>query len=405
MSFFSLVIVHTRFMYKPKNISYIGITDFRDVRHRFGILESDRFMHTYILGKTTSGKSNLILTLCIQDIQRNSAGVFLCDVHGDLIETLLKHIPEHRKKDLIYLDIPNPKLKIGYNPIKKVPYEMRSLVASGILESFKKLWSSSWGLRLENLLRMALLALLDQPKANLKDVLRILQDQSYQKTCLQNIVNPEVKRFFLKELPQLSTSVLHPILSKLGALLVHPSASRFLIDNPDSLSLFKAMNEKKIVLVNLNKGRLGGDVTHVLGSILISGIYNSSLARVILPESKRVPFHVYLDEFQYYTTNISDMFSELRKFKVSLNIAHHYLQEISDNLRHGILGNVGTVICFRIGANDAEFMIKQQFKEYSPLTIGDYVYLPNRSIIISLMINGKPSKPFTAKTLYYKDIL
>ena len=392
-------------MGNSKIINYIGITNFRDIRHRFGILQSDRFMHTYILGKTTSGKSNLILTLCLQDIKRNSAGVFLCDVHGDLIETLLEHIPEHRKKDIVYLDIPNPKLTIGYNPIKKVSYEMRSLVASGILESFKKLWSSSWGLRLENLIRMALLALLDQPKANLKDVLRILQDPIYRKTCLPYIVNPEVKRFFIKELPQLSAGVLHPVLSKLGALLVHPSASRFLIDNPDSLSLFKAMNEKKIVLVNLNKGRLGGDVTHVLGSILISGIYNSSLARVILPEARRVPFHVYLDEFQYYTTNISDMFSELRKFKVSLNIAHHYLQEISDNLRHGIFGNVGTVICFRIGANDADFMIRQQFKEYSPLTIGDYVYLPNRSIIISLMINGKPSKPFTAKTLYYKDIL
>ncbi|WP_292942877.1 DUF87 domain-containing protein [Olleya sp. UBA1516] len=392
-------------MFEPKIISYIGITDFRDIRHKFGIFQADRFMHTYILGKTTSGKSNLILTLCLQDIKRNNAGVFLCDVHGDLIETLLQHIPEHRKKDIIYLDIPNPKLVIGYNPIKKVNYEMRSLVASGILESFKKLWSSSWGLRLENLIRMALLALLDQPKANLKDILRILQDSSYRQACIPNIVNPEVKRFFTKELPQLSSSVLHPVLSKLGSLLVHPSASRFLIDNPDSLSLFKAMNEKKIVLVNLNKGRLGGDVTHILGSILISGIYNSSLARVILPETKRVPFHVYLDEFQYYTTNISDMFSELRKFKVSLNIAHHYLQEISDNIRHGILGNVGTVICFRIGANDAEFMTRQQFKEYSPLSIGDYVYLPNRSIIISLMIDGKPSKPFTAKTLYYKDIL
>jgi len=167
-----------------KIINYIGITNFRDIRHRFGILQSDRFMHTYILGKTTSGKSNLILTLCLQDIKRNSAGVFLCDVHGDLIETLLEHIPEHRKKDIVYLDIPNPKLTIGYNPIKKVSYEMRSLVASGILESFKKLWSSSWGLRLENLIRMALLALLDQPKANLKDVLRILQDPIYRKTLL-----------------------------------------------------------------------------------------------------------------------------------------------------------------------------------------------------------------------------
>ena len=392
-------------MRDQNTINYIGITDFRDIRHRFGILEHDRYMHLYLLGKTTTGKSNTILTLCLQDIKKNLSGVFLCDVHGDLIDTLLKHIPEHRKKDLIYLDIPNPNLKIGYNPIKKVPYEMRSLVASGILESFKKLWSSSWGLRLENLLRMAILALLDQPKANLKDVLRILQNLEYQKSCLVHIVNPEVKRFFTEELPQLSSAVLHPILSKLGALLVHPSASRFLLDNPDSLSLFKAMNEKKIVLVNLNKGRLGGDVTHVLGSILISGIYNSALARVVLPEKDRTPFHVYLDEFQYYTTNISDMFSELRKFKVSLNIAHHYLQEISDNLRHGILGNVGTIICFRIGANDAEFMVKQQFKEYSPLSIGDYVYLPNKSIIVSLMIDGKPSKPFTAKTLYYKSIL
>jgi len=392
-------------MYDPNDITYIGITDFRDIRHTFGILHSDRFMHLYILGKTTAGKSNLILTLCIQDIKKNNAGIFLCDVHGDLIDVILKHVPQHRKKDIIYLDIPNPNLNIGYNPLKKVSYEKRSLVVSGILESFKKLWSASWGLRLENLIRMALLGLLDQPSAKLTDIIRILQDVDYRKRAIPNIVNPDVRRFFLKELPELSSAALSPVLSKIGALLVHPSIKRFLVDNTDSLSLFNAINEKKIVLVNINKGILGGDVTHILGSLLISGIYNSALARVIIPEKQRSPFHVYLDEFQYYTTNISDMFSELRKYKVSMTIAHHYLKEISDDLRHGILGAVGTICCFRISALDAEYMQKQQFKEYSPLSVGDYVYLPNHSIIISLMIQGKPSKPFTAKTLYYKTIL
>lgn len=393
-------------MHHSNDVTYIGITNFRDWKHRFGILNADRFFHLYILGKTGAGKSNLILSLCLQDIKRGY-GTYVCDVHQNLVQTILKHVPDYRKDDVIYIDLPNPNLTIGYNPLKKVSYEKRSLVASGILESFQKLWSSSWGDRLEHILRMILLSLLDQPSANLRDIIRILQDEDYRKKCIQNTVNKDVRNFLQNQLPKLGTQSLLPVISKVEAFLAHPVAKRFLIENPDSLSLYSAMNEHKIVLVNLNKGLLGNDVVHILGSLLIFGIKNAGMARVALPEATRVkfPFYVYLDEFQYYTVDVSALFSELRKFKISLNIAHHYLAEIPEKTRLGILGNVGTIICFRIGALDAEYMIKQQFKEYSPLSIGDYVYLPNKEIIISLMIDGKPSKPFTAKTLYYKGIL
>lgn len=393
-------------MHSLKDITYIGTTNFRDWKHRFGILNADRFFHLYVLGKTGAGKSNLILSLCLQDIKKGM-GVYVCDVHQDLVHTLVKHIPEYRKKDVLYIDLPNPKLAIGYNPLKKVSYEKRSLVASAILESFQKLWSGSWGDRLENTLRMIILCLLDQPKANLRDIVRILQDDDFRKACIKHTVNKDVRSYLEKQLPKLGMQTLLPVLSKVEAFLAHPVVKRFLIDNPDSLSLYRAMNDRKIVLVNLNKGLLGNDVVHLIGSLLIFGIKHAGMTRVSLPKATRLrqPFHVYLDEFQYYTVDISDMFSELRKFQISLNIAHHYLAEIPEKTRLGILGNVGTIICFRIGALDAEHMIKQQFKEYSPLTIGDYVYLPNKEIIISLMIDGKPSKPFTAKTLYYKAIL
>ena len=391
-------------MYTPKDITYIGKTNFRDRKHRFGILNADRFFHLYILGKTGAGKSNLILSLCLQDIKKGN-GIYICDVHGDLIHTVLENIPEYRKKDVVYIDLPNPKLTIGYNPLKKVSYEKRSLVASGILDSFQKLWSSSWGDRLQHNIRMILLCLLDQPKANLRDMVRVLQDDSYRQFCLKHIINPDVKRFIEKDIPSLGKQALFPVISKVEAFLAHPVVKRFLIENPDSLSLYKVMQEQKIVLVNLNRGLLGNDIVHILGSLLIFGIKNAGMARSGKSAQIMKAFHVYLDEFQYYTVDISDMFSELRKFHISLNIAHHYLQEIPEKTRLGILGNVGSIICFRLGAIDSEYMIKQQFKEYSPLTVGDYVYLPNREIIISLMIKGKPSKPFTAETLYYKGIL
>ncbi|QNM84906.1 type IV secretion system DNA-binding domain-containing protein [Polaribacter pectinis] len=393
---------------KPKrnpNITYFAVTNWRERKDLFGIKQEDRAFHTYILGKTGAGKSNLLITKILQDI-KHKRGACVFDVHGDLINTISLNIPHYRKDDVIYLNIPDGNLTFGYNPLKRVSYEKRSLVASAILDSFQKLWSGAWGIKMEHILRYILLTLLDQPKANMRDIIRILQDEEYRKKCINNVVNPDVKNFWLKEYDKYGKNDVTPILNKVGAFLVHPTIKRLLIDNADSLSFRKIMDEKKILLVNISKGSLGVDVANILGSLLLSTITSASFNRIDTEEHLRVPFHLYLDEFQNYTNKtLTEMLSELRKFKVTLTLAHQYLHQLSDDIRYGVLGNVGTVICFRIGAVDAEYMLMEHYIEFLPLTLGDYVNMENYHVYVKLMIDGKPSKPFSAITVYYKTIL
>ena len=393
---------------KPKrnpNITYFAITSWRNQKDLFGIKQKDRAFHTYILGKTGAGKSNLLITKILQDIKYNR-GACVFDVHGDLIHTVASHIPYYRKKDVIYLNIPDNNLKLGYNPLKRVSYEKRSLVASAVLDSFQKLWGGAWGIKMEHILRYILLTLLDQPKANMRDIIRVLQDDDYRKKCINNVVNPDVINFWIKEFDKYGKNDVAPILNKVGAFLVHPTIKRLLIDNADSLSFRKIMDEKKILLINLSKGALGVDVTNILGSLLLSTLTSAAFNRIDTKEHLRVPFHIYLDEFQNYTNKtLTDMLSELRKFKVTLTLAHQYLHQLSDDIRHGVLGNVGTVICFRVGAVDAEYMLMELFIEHLPLNIGDYVSMENHHIYVKLMIDGKPSKTFSAITVHYKTIL
>lgn len=387
------------------NITYFARSDFRKSRKLFGIKQADRAYHTYILGKTGAGKTNLLLTKILQDTI-HFRGVCVFDIHGDLIRELHRWIPSYRKKDVIYLNVPDRTLGIGYNPLKKVSYEKRPLVASGILDAFKKLWGSSWGTRMEHILRMILLTLLDQPHATFRDIVRIIQDKEYQKSCIENIVNPDVKNFWIKEFPSYGRYETSSILNKVGAFLAHPSIRRLLIENPNNLSLRRCMDRKKILLINLSKGALGTDASSILGSLLISSITSAAFSRIDTKERARVPFHVFLDEFHNYTNrSLVEMLSELRKFKVSMTFAHQYLDQLNENIKSAVLGNVGTIICFRLGANDAQYMLMELFKDQQPLLIGDYVNLENHRIYLKLMIDEKPSEPFSAKTIYFKDIL
>lgn len=279
-------------------------------------------------------------------------------------------------------------------------------MVSGILESFQKLWSSNWGNRQEHVLRYILLTLADQPKANLRDIIRIIHEEPYRASCIKNIANPDVRNFWTKEFPSYRAGDLNTIHNKVGAFLAHPKIKRLLIDNPDSLSFRKAMDSNKIVLINLSKGALGTDVAHVLGSLLLSTLNMATFSRIDTAESNRVPFHVFLDEFQNYTNkSLVSMLSEHRKFKVSYTLCNQYLEQLQPEIKAGVLGNVGTLISFRISATDARYIVLEHFKEFQPLTIGDYVSLENHHIYVQLMIRGKPSKVFSAKTLYYKRIL
>ncbi len=386
----------------PQNnsICYFAKTNFREQRDTFGILQKDRLHHFYILGKTGTGKTTLLKTKITQDIHQGR-GICLIDIHGDLVQRVKSEIPKHRQKDIIYLDATNPNLSLGYNPLRKVSFEKRPLVTSNILEIFQHLWGSqSWGIKLSHILRNVLLTLLDQEQCSFSDILKLLQDQEYRDSCLANIKNEDVKRFWEKEFKQYTKNDLVPIYNKLGGILSYPSVKRILVTNKEQISLRSIMDNKKILLVNLSKGSLGNDASYILGSLLLTSIASSAFSRIDTPEEKREVFFCYLDEFQNYTTaSLVEMLSELRKFKLGLIMAHQYIAQLDGKIRDAVLGNVGTMVCFRLGQADARFMEKEFHPEFKAF---DFVNLANYDIYLKLMIHGAPSKAFSATTISTK---
>lgn len=381
--------------YMNPNITYFAKTNFRNLRQAFGIKQEDRLMHVYVIGKTGTGKSTLLKAMLMQDIAANR-GVCLMDPHGDLVTEILNAIPTSRKEDVIHFDMPNPKLTLKYNPFKRVSFEKRSLVASGIMDVFKKLWSDAWGVKLEHILRHCILTLLDQPEATLADVPKILRDRSFRTQAIKNIENESVRLFWEKEFPLYKWYDFLPVLNKLGGMLAHPVIKRVLIENTDEVYLRKAMDERKIILVNLAKGHLGEDASHILGALFVTSINAAAFSRVDTEENLREPFMLYMDEFHNFTTlSLVDMFSELRKFKVGLILAHQYFHQLSEDIRKAILGNAGTIISFRVGTDDAQYLAKEMMPVFS---MEDFINLPNYHIYLKLMIDGKPSKPFSAIT-------
>lgn len=293
--------------------------------------------------------------------------------------------------------IPDPNLKLKYNPFRKVSYEKRSLVASGILDVFSKLWDSAWGVKLEHILRHAIITLLDQPKATIADIVEILLNKDFRTEAIKHVKSESVKKFWKREFKEYHKYDLLPVLNKIGGMLVHPVIKRVLIDNPDEISLRKAMDEKKIVLVNLSKGHVGADVSHILGALFITSIASASFSRIDTVEDNRVPFMVYVDEFHNFTTlSLIGMFSELRKFKVGMTMAHQYMAQLDPVIKSAVLGNIGTVISFRIGTEDAMIMAKEMYPDFN---VEDFINLPNYKIYLKLMIDGKPSRPFSAITV------
>lgn len=378
-------------------ISYFAQTDFRNQKDVFGILQHDRLVGMYLLGKTGSGKTNVLETLIHQDIMHNR-GFCLFDINGDLVKKLNTNIPKHRQKDCIYLDTSNPYLEWGYNPLRKVSYQHRHLIASHIIETFQKLWGQqSWGIKLEHILRNVILTLLDQPKATFSDVTRLLVDDNYRLQCQQHIVAKEVKQFWKFQFSKYSKADVLPVLNKVGSFLAIPMVKKILVDNTKQLSIQSIIDNEKIFLVNLSKGTLGADASHLLGSLLLNSLSAAGFHRSIIDEDERKPFFIYLDEFQNFTTlSLVNMFSELRKFKIGFIVAHQYLNQLPVKIKEAVLGNIGTIICFRMSYADAKYMA-QEF--YPVFTASDFIALENYHIYLKLMINGKPSKPFSAKTI------
>lgn len=382
------------------NITLFAQTNFRNQPITFGIKRADRRAHLYILGKTGTGKSTLLESLMLDDA-RKGFGFALLDPHGDLVKRIKSRIPWSRQDDVVDFDVPDANQPYGFNPLANVPFAKRPLAASGLIQVFKHLWLDSWGPRLEYILRNCLLSLLDYPGANLSDILKLLSDKDFRRKVVAGISNEQIKDFWIKEYDRyperLRAEAISPIQNKVGAFLTHPLLQKILTAPAKPLSLRRLMDDNKILLVNLAKGAIGEDVSNLLGSLLISRFDLAALSRADTPDDERGDYTLYLDEFHNFTTqSLALMLSELRKYRLSLVLAHQYLTQLDLPVRDAVLGNVGTLIVFRIGANDAEKLAPEFAPEFSA---ADFTNLPNYHVYLKLMIDGKISRPFSATTL------
>jgi type IV secretory pathway TraG/TraD family ATPase VirD4 len=370
-----------------------------------GIKREDRFSHIYVIGKTGTGKSTLLETMALQDLEHGN-GLALIDPHGDLVERVAAHVPPHRKIDVFYLDAADPAQPYGYNPLRHVRSDRRALAASGMLEVFKKLWPEAWGVRMEHILRNILMALLERPHATMHDILRMIEDKKYRKEVARSLTNDAVKAFLEKEYDRFSFGYradgTAPIQNKVGAFLADPLLNRILTSPEHDLHIRQIMDEGKVLLVNLAKGRLGEDTSTLLGGLLVTTIGLAAFSRADTKASQRADFFAYVDEFQSFTTlAMANMLSELRKYRVGFTIAHQYLHQLESDVRHAVLGNAGTIVSFRVGAEDAPYLAREFLGEFKER---DLLQIPNYRIYLKLMIDGTPSKPFSASTFLPQQI-
>ncbi len=382
------------------SVMHIGRVDFRNRDELFGIKNEDRFSHIYVIGKTGTGKSTLLETMALQDLARGN-GFALIDPHGDLVEHVAARIPQSRQSDVVYFDTPDPAQPYGYNPLRHVRYGYIPLATSGLMEVFKKMWPDAWGVRMEHILRNVLMALLEQPDATMHDILRVFIDRGYRKKIASSLRNETVRRFLDKEFERFSfgyrTDGTAAIQNKVGAFLSDPLLDRILTAPKSDLHIRQIMDEGKVLLVNLAKGQLGEDSSSLLGRLLVTTIGMAAYSRADVPADQRRDFFVYIDEFQSFTTlALANMLSELRKYRVGFTVAHQYMHQLEPDIRHAVLGNAGTLISFRVGAEDAPYIVQEFHDQYETI---DFLQLPNHRAYVKLMIDGQPSRPFSAATL------
>jgi len=383
------------------DISYFGTTNGRLPHRRFGIKQPDRLFHTYAIGKTGTGKTTLLETIVLQDMMRGR-GVTVIDPHGDLAERLVANVPPWRQRDLVYLNAPDLSQPYGYNPLRRVQADRIPLAAAGLMEAFKKLWGDAWGVRMEHILRNALYALIECGDATLPDILRILSDLPFRRQVLARVKNDQVKAFWTKEYPKYNPRYqqesIAPIQNKVGAFLADPHLYRMFTGQLVDLHFRQIMDEGKILIVNLAKGRLGEDSANVLGALLVTTLGLAAFSRADTDESRRADHIIVIDEFQSFATlSVANMVSELRKFHVGLVLSHQHLFQLEPEVKHAVLGNVGTLISFRLGPEDAGMIAREYDPVFEPL---DLMNLANHDIYLKLMIDGTPSNPFSATTLH-----
>lgn len=383
-----------------EDVTVVGQTNFRGQRRAFGLYPDDRRRHVYVIGKTGVGKTTLLENMIIQDVKKGR-GLALVDPHGDVAEKILDVIPPERTNDVVYFDPADVDYPVAFNPLEAVDPQYKYLVASGLVSSLKKIWADSWGPRLEYILRNVILALLDYPSSTMLGIMRMLADKNYRKKVVDTIQDPVVKAFWVNEFANYNerfrSEAISPIQNKVGQFL-SSSIIRNIVAQPKStIDMRDIMDNGKILLINVSKGRIGEDNSALLGAMLITKIQLAAMDRAKIPEQDRRDFYLYVDEFQNFATeSFATILSEARKYRLNLIVAHQYITQMEEVVRDAVFGNVGTLISFRIGAFDAEYLEKEFMPHF---TQTDLVNLDKYNAYIKLMINGVTSSPFSMETI------
>ncbi|MDH3264580.1 MAG: hypothetical protein OEM24_11340 [Paracoccaceae bacterium] len=379
---------------RPYPVTTLGLAYRRYGDRPFGIRLPDRLMHLYLIGQTGTGKSTLLLNIALQDA-RAGIGFCLVDPHGDLAEDLSARLGvAHR-----YWDVADPESPYGYNPLTRVSAGFRPLIASGLIDALKKQWQDAWGARMEHLLRYAILALLEQPGADIRDIVRLYVEKDFRHRVVARVTDPQVRAFWMREFPKMNyqTAVdgVAPIANKLGAFLANPVVRKAICEPVEPLRFRRIMDRGEILIVNLAKGRLGTDSASLLGGLIVASLMNAAFSRHDLPERDRRPFMVHVDEFHSFTTAaLATMMSETRKYGLGLTLAHQHIVQTDREVFEAVLGNAGSLVVFRTGALDAPTFCQQ----LGTAEIADLVNLPNFHAFVQLMVDGQRTPAFSATT-------
>jgi hypothetical protein len=384
-----------------ENISAFGLTNFRGINHQFGMLRYDRSRHVYIIGQTGAGKSGTLELFALSDIFHGQ-GYAIIDPHGDFAVNNMRFIPGSRLKDVVYFNPADTAYPLGFNPLEVINPAMKTNISSEVIGVLKRMFGDSWGPRLEYILRYTILALLDRPETTMLDITRMLTDKKFRKDTLTYCQDAVVLQFWNVEFAswneKFQAEAIAPVLNKVGAFTANPVIRNIIGQPKSTFNIRQIMDEGKILIVNLSKGLIGEDNAGILGAFLVTKIQLAAMSRSDIPNIEdRRPFYLYVDEFQNFATDsFATILSEARKYGLNLTVANQYISQMSDTVRDAVFGNVGTMICFRVSADDAPILAKQFEPQFEPQ---DLLQMHNRNFIINMVINGEKSPAFSARTL------
>ena len=382
-------------------ISAFGVTNFRGINHQFGMLRYDRSRHVYIIGQTGAGKSGLLELFALSDIFHNQ-GYAIIDPHGDFAINNMKFIPGSRLNDVVYFNPADTAYPLGFNPLEVTNPNQKTNISSEVIGVLKRMFGESWGPRLEYILRYTILALLDRPETTMLDITRMLTDKNFRKETLGYCRDTVVLQFWNVEFASWNdkfvAEAVAPVLNKVGAFTANPIIRNIIGQPKSTFNIRQIMDEGKILIVNLSKGLIGEDNAAILGSFLVTKIQLAAMSRSDIPDIRdRRPFYLYVDEFQNFATDsFATILSEARKYGLNLTVANQYISQMNETVRDAVFGNVGTMISFRVSADDAPILAKQFEPNFESV---DLLQMHNRNFVINMVIGGEKTPAFSARTL------